>query len=610
MPLRTLAALCLVLALAPTAAVGQAGAHAPQPNSVRLIFDKTDVADVLQAIARAYHTSIVFPADSKRAVSLNITATSIEEALRNVTAAAGLAFRRAGKTYVVALPASLKQSLEPFGERERLDVAGIATQEAVSLLEGALPYLTVRPAGAQVLVIGAREDVDQARELLDEAKKGKIAEPPVSEIVSLRYANPQQVASVVKALFTGVKVEAVGTADKPGGSVGLSGPAAQVRSAVEVASRVDVAPADPASSRATRVYMVKYSSAPQIKSFLEKAMPDLLAVVGPETYSPVAPSFNPLSGATLGGSTGGSGLGGSGTGTGTGGLGSGTSGAGGSSGFGSRAGGETRTAKEGDRAKTLVISGTESQVESALKLIEQVDIRPKQVSIDVRVVDTSPDVAEELGVKWSWNTFSLFERPSGTDLDTTTGQPSSNATRNLDFGRLSRAPLNINAVLSAMVTRKEAKLLASPRVTVVDNDDANIFIGDTLRSQIVAAGGISGTTIQIYEFPIGIVLLVRPRVNADGLITMRVHPVVSTITSIDSTTGLPQSSSREAETTAIVKDGETIVIGGLIRDETTKTVQEVPLLSKLPLVGELFRSRKTDRRKSDVLVFITPRIVP
>jgi len=89
---------------------------------------------------------------------------------------------------------------------------------------------------------------------------------------------------------------------------------------------------------------------------------------------------------------------------------------------------------------------------------------------------------------------------------------------------------------------------------------------------------------------------------------MRVHPVVSTITSIGAD-NLPQTSSREAETTVMIKDGETIVLGGLIRDEMLKTVQEVPILSKLPLVGELFKYHSKSHRHSEIMVFITPHIL-
>ena len=94
----------------------------------------------------------------------------------------------------------------------------------------------------------------------------------------------------------------------------------------------------------------------------------------------------------------------------------------------------------------------------------------------------------------------------------------------------SRLPLGFGAQINALTARTNSKLLANPTIQVVDNDDASIFIGDTIRTQI-AQSGIAGTTIQVLEFPVGIILLVRPRINADGKITMRIHPVVSTITS-------------------------------------------------------------------------------
>ena len=118
--------------------------------------------------------------------------------------------------------------------------------------------------------------------------------------------------------------------------------------------------------------------------------------------------------------------------------------------------------------------------------------------------------------------------------------------------------------------------------------------------------GAANNTVQ--EFPVGIVMLLRPRVNGDGHITMRIHPVVSSIISV-AANGLPQTSEREADTTVVTKDGETIVIGGLIRDEDTKTVTEVPFLAQLPLIGELFRSTTRDKKRKEVLIFITTHIV-
>ena len=119
---------------------------------------------------------------------------------------------------------------------------------------------------------------------------------------------------------------------------------------------------------------------------------------------------------------------------------------------------------------------------------------------------------------------------------------------------------------------------------------------------------MNGTTIRFWSSPSASSCSCGPASTRTARSPCGYHPVVSTITGIGAG-NLPQSSSREAETTVMVQDGETIVIGGLIRDEYSKIVQEVPLLSKLPLIGELFRNRSTNRRHSDVLVFITPHLV-
>jgi type II secretory pathway component GspD/PulD (secretin) len=244
-----------------------------------------------------------------------------------------------------------------------------------------------------------------------------------------------------------------------------------------------------------------------------------------------------------------------------------------------------------------------------LSLLEDLDIAPTQVSVRVEVVDYSPSNQSDLGFSWNWTRFGFYETAAGTGVTGATGGELTDfTTRPAGFGSFSRVPFTFQSVLKAMVEKKEAKILATPHVQAIDNVDANVFIGETIRSQISQGNGISGQTVQVVEFPVGIILLLRPRVNVDGDITMRVHPVVSTIVGL-SDDNLPQTSTREAETTIRVKDGETVVIAGLIREEMTKTIRSVPILSEIPLLGELFKSRSTSGRKSEILVFITPTII-
>jgi type II secretory pathway component GspD/PulD (secretin) len=242
-----------------------------------------------------------------------------------------------------------------------------------------------------------------------------------------------------------------------------------------------------------------------------------------------------------------------------------------------------------------------------MDLLAEVDVAPRQVMIEVKVIDTSPEDAEQLGLAYSYSPLGLLEVPPGTQVTQSPLQNSPLATVASQFGTFSKLPLGLSATFNALTTHSESKILANPRIQVLDNDSASIFIGQTINVQL-SNSGLTGSTLTVQQFPVGIILLVRPRVNADGKITMLVHPVVSTVTSTNSD-GLPQTSSREAETTIMVNDGETVVIGGLIQDEMTKEVDSVPFLSKLPLIGELFKNRSKDHSHTEVMVFITPHIL-
>ncbi len=429
-------------------------------------------------------------------------------------------------------------------------------------------------------------------------------------MIPVIYKPAGQVAGLLKSMYPDLKAEVVGEADKPGGTLGLSGPRSEIEAAKETIHSVDVSSVPQMPERIYRTYNIRYSSAPVLKDFLAKADPNLIVLMGPEVYSVPKPGFSPISAVNLGTSSGGGAGGGSGGGaTSGGGAGGGTQGPVAGNGQVPAGGAVVQV---GDRAKVLVLGGTADELDQAQRLLDQVDSAPRQVMVEVKVIDSSPEKIENLGVQWSWNPFGFLEAPVGSQFTTSGpgGPPtitSANTVKPVPLGPLSRVPWTFSAVLNAMIQRNEAKLLANPKIQVIDDQDASIFIGQTIRTTVSQAS-ISGTTIQVLEFPVGIILLVHPRINSDGNLTLHVHPVVSSVASLG-TNGVPNTASREAETTVMIKDGETMVIGGLIQDEISKSVQEIPFLSKIPLIGELFRNRSTDHRHSDVLVFITPHIV-
>ena len=591
--------------LAGAAGEPQGARRRPQPpkrsNDMKFNFASTDVSEVLRALSLRTRANIVYRGETLRPISISVTVTNVEEALRYITATAGLAYRQVGNTYVVAPSATLRQAIEPFGQQVIVPLNNLTPMEAVRVVESALPYVTVRPAGNQVVLIGAPGDLRQAQELIAGQTGTPGEEPVANDLVALQSTVPADVVNVLKSVYPNLKAEPFGDPTKGTAGVGLSGPRSVVeRARDQIRALEDAAKAR--GGREFRIYNIRYSSAPVLVDFIARVAPNVVATIGPDNFSPPRPNFRPLTGASIG--TASTGIGG-----GTSGGGGGAGGAGGFAAGGTDSNDPARRlAATGERAKVLILSGPAGDVDALIALLNQVDVAPRQVLVEVRIVDVSPQFVEQLGVQYNFGNVAVTRANNGAGtIDPSNGQlatPVLSAFNNATFGVLGPS---FGAIISAIRTRTDSRLLADPRIAVLDNDDASIFIGDTIRTTVSQAS-VSGTTIQVLEFPVGIILLVRPRINADGRITMRVHPVVSTVTGLGAG-NIPNTSNREAETTLLMQDGETIVIGGLIRDDFIKSIQEVPILSKLPLLGELFRYRNTTRRHSEIMVFITTRIL-
>ena len=559
-------------------------------GSIPMVFSGLEVGHALKAVGLRTGASIVYAAGKEKPeVTLNVTAATPEEAIRSVASAAGLVVRRVGRTYVVAPPTGMRQALEPYSVSVALTVEGDATA-VVPRLQETLPYTTVWATSGGVRVQGTPDDVEAARAVVKDYADASVARRTTSDVVSLTRAVPSVVAPLLAGLYPDVKIVPT-TGDKPGGALALSGPGLSVEAARDAARRLDEA--NPAQVGEFRVYDVRYASAQSLMDILRQAAPDVEAFAGPEAYQPKRASFNPLTAGVSGivGTT-----------TTASGATTGTSAVVATSPTGTTLPNAPLPASE--RAKTIILRGRTADVDAAVSLLTRLDRKPRQVVVEVNVFETTPELDENVGLNWNFGEFHFYEVPKASLIP-----DALSVTKPAGLGAFSRAPFDFNAKLNLMVTHKEAKILARPSVRVVDDGQASVFIGDTYRAKLVTGGALGAQNVTIQEFPVGIILLLAPRVNADGNITLHVNPVVSTITSVDAD-NIPQTSAREAETTAIVKDGETVVLGGLIRDEDVRAIQEVPFLSKLPIVGELFRNRTRTHRRSDILVSITPRLIP
>jgi type II secretory pathway component GspD/PulD (secretin) len=602
----TFTAASLLAGLNP-AARAQASA-APRPFTMS--FHNADAADVLRAFSLQSGLSLaVSPSVKGKLISIRLKNVTPEEALRLITQAAGVTYRRAKGAYLVGSEDELKKirSTDSFAS---YPLKHLTPTAARSILEGTLPYVLAQgtDASGSLTLTGSLDDVRAAQRLLSLAD---VPTAPTTEVVTPEH---------VPAAFLGDILRRA----EPGVTVTLQENALILTGSREAVARAKamVPSADTVNGSAQRVeiYRIRYSSAASLGSMLSAALPNLLVTPSAEPFAPAPARFQPLTGGSLG-------SGSFSTGGGVGaaianGAGLGSAGAGG---VGPGAGGVSLAgigaATSITKSRQLILSGPDAQVDQALRLLKAVDVAPAQVSIEARIMDITNADTLDLGVQWGSLQAAAGAGGGGGGGGAGAGMIETftqGATQNkvseqnvpdfIRFGRFARSPLNFAAQLQFLQTQNRAKTLANPRISVVDNEDANIFIGDVLRFQVLAiTSATTGNAFTVQEVPVGIALLVRPRVNDNGEITIKVHPVVSTLTSL--VQGLPQTAAREADTTLRVRDGDTIAIGGLIRDQDIRTVQEVPILARIPIFGELFRNRSNQKQRSEVVIFLTIRLL-
>ncbi|PMQ01093.1 MAG: hypothetical protein CBR30_07945 [Dictyoglomus sp. NZ13-RE01] len=243
------------------------------------------------------------------------------------------------------------------------------------------------------------------------------------------------------------------------------------------------------------------------------------------------------------------------------------------------------------RTSTLFMEGPSDQIDEVLKVVKDVDKPTPQVRIDVNVLEVTKGKTKDLGIDWSTGAIS-----SGIKISAPAGWSS------LSVSMIS-AEVSIPAVIKALETQQAAKILAQPSVTTLSDKQTRIMIGDRVPIITVKSDG----TKEVTYVDAGIILDVTPKVNPDKTITALIKPQVSTISGF--VQEVPQISTREAQTTVTLKDGQTLAIGGLIRTEDIESINKVPLLGDIPILGELFKSKKVQQTDKELIILITLKIL-
>ncbi len=265
-----------------------------------------------------------------------------------------------------------------------------------------------------------------------------------------------------------------------------------------------------------------------------------------------------------------------------------------------------------ERSNTIVVSDVPDKIAAVRRIVAAFDVKDQQVLIEAKIVQIKLTDAFEMGVNWQRVFSDIDQWTAQLDFDVIDSAEPNKAV--MTIGTL--AAHHYTAMVEALRKIGETNILSSPSVIALNRQEARILVGSTqpyvTTTTTTTASGPTITAEHVNFIDVGVKLYVTPTIHQDGFITLKIRPEVSsvldTLTTSENNT-IPIVETSEVETMVRIKNGETIVIGGLIKDEHVDMSRKVPVLGDVPVLGAAFRSRSAVKTKTEIAIFLTPRIV-
>jgi general secretion pathway protein D len=552
---------------------------APRNQDVRVTLDfvNTDVVQILKALAMQSGVNIITSPEITGNLTVSLNDVTVESALKLVTSLAGAGYSMVEGTYIVATPLKLQTIYRQItGQPEPTPEASVTE------------VYPVHSYNADALVATV-------------AGKGKDQVGNVT--LTFTPTNVQEMGGGVQGMSTMLQ------------GIVMRGPAGEVKALRDLFDKLLVRGNE---ENLLEAYDVKYVNPEALREQMVTAVPGLRAVVAPPAAAnprayrkgeAEAQGSKTSMVATAKGGEGG-------------------------------AGGEDNTFKDARAAEDvrevrnargltqpfteyeptgqpmrLVLRGTPDQIRQAREYAAKVDVAPKQVALELRVMELNREEALRLGIDWTIisgngivNVLRLNQGTGGSS--DTPGTISSGNNLRPESEPRTEAPNRVVATLDQISNRQN--LIARPNLLAIDGRESELFVGDVIRYIASIQATQNGITVVTDEERVGVRLAVFPRVGDKGEISLDLRPVLSYLRGYIPVPGggqLPQTSERMTQATTIIRSGETIALGGLIQDQDRRNVSGVPFLKDLPIIGQLFRRTDKSKVRTEVVFFLTAKVV-
>ncbi|MCW5892309.1 MAG: hypothetical protein KIT14_17445, partial [bacterium] len=281
---------------------------------------------------------------------------------------------------------------------------------------------------------------------------------------------------------------------------------------------------------------------------------------------------------------------------------------------------------------SLVTLATKRDYQLILDVVRRIDVVPRQVLLEVTIAEVMLTKDLEFGIQWAIAEGNLkTSNPANNkqgDIFLNRGGPAFPGSRGLGgyIGDAVRVPSqgafavitdreNFQIFINSLATKTDVKMLSAPHILAADNREAHILVGQSIPILTSTASavltGTAGSTVNSIQYrDTGKILTVLPQVNSKGLVNLQIRQEVSAVASPSfGATNSPSFSTREAETTLVVQDGNTVLIGGIIDDTLSRNTSGFPYLMDVPVLGRFFRSDSDSIQRTELLITITPYVI-
>lgn len=250
------------------------------------------------------------------------------------------------------------------------------------------------------------------------------------------------------------------------------------------------------------------------------------------------------------------------------------------------------------RLNAIWLRGSPDEIARLKAMIAMIDIPVDSVILETQMVELTETGAKSIGIDFANANGQLGVATFQSGQFIPPGVPAGNHLSSIQF----------QAALYAEIRKGNGRIVSKPRIAAQSGSTAKIITGDALPIlTAITLSGVNGVSQQVQYVNVGVTLQIAPRVSADGFVTSHVYAVVSSVTGFSQ--GYPTISQRQAETSATVRDGDSFVIGGLTQDENITNNSKIPILGDIPILGQVFRTDRNTRSRTELYIIVTPHIV-